>query len=249
MLPQLSNIPQWKHFSLSRIRQALGTDLPTSGHLLSHSCEEIQASLENIDTSHVLVLDDTSFSGSTSLLVEKVIKKALPQRNISFTHGFLIANSGKLGSADGALKRIRKSGSHIVAGMEMHTPRDDGWHFFDMVNQQQIEDHLEIVKEVLRLIGLSKSEQMLNAFLQDNKIQSKLFPQFLTADDLLDQQKQGRFIAQNEIGEGWFVRNPQLLPSIIQQNHLLRPEKWNVRIDEVFSLLIQINRLLQKGNI
>lgn len=222
--------------------------MPTSGHILSHNTEEIRNQLTNIDTSHILVLDDTSFSGTTSLLVEDLLKQAFPERTIKFTHGFLIVNVGKLGNQDGAFNQISRSGSHVISGFKMETPKDDGWHFFDIVDQDNIEDHFLVVKEILKLLQLPNFEHLITSFLSNENVLRVMFPQLMPADDLLDQQKSGHFLARRNINGGFHVRNPQLLPNIIGQNHLLTPSEWKAHSDEVFRLLIQINTFLQKGN-
>ncbi len=70
----LTGIPTWTDLSVSRVRQATKPKLPTSGHIVSHAPEDIKKELQQVDTSNVLVLDDTSFSGNTSLIVERRAK-------------------------------------------------------------------------------------------------------------------------------------------------------------------------------
>lgn len=245
-LPSLSQIPQWNSFSIGRIREATKLDLPTSGHIISHNIEEMREELINIDTSHILVLDDTSFSGTTSLLVEGLLKQSFPDRSIQFTHGFLITNTGKLGIKNGAFDQLQNNGSQVISGMRMETPRDDGWHFFDIVNQDHIENHFAVVQEILRLFQLPNYEQMATIFLSNEEVLNMMFPQLMRADDLRNQQKSGHFLARKEINQGFHVRNPQLLPNIIGQNHLLKPDEWKASSDEVFALLIHISQLLQE---
>lgn len=247
LLGALGDIPQWNSFSIGRVREAARPGLPTTGHSVSHSVEEIREHLETFDTSHILMLDDTSFSGTTSLLVEDLFQRALPEKKIQFTHGFLIVNTGMLGESEGAFDRLQQNGSEVVSGFEMRTPRDDGWHFFDIVDQASIEEHLLVVKELLRLLTLPQSERLTASFLQNQEVLTTLFPQLVPADELRDQQRSGRFLAKKEIPDGLHVRNPQLLPNIIEQNHLLSPAEWRARSDEVFALLLHINSLLQKG--
>lgn len=249
LLPSIAHIPHWNSFSIGRVREATKVDLPTSGHVVSHNAEEIRNKLVNSDTSHILVLDDTSFSGTTSLLVESLLKQALPERDILFTHGFLIVNTGKLGNQDGALDQILKNGSQVISGLKMKTPRDDGWHFFDMVDQDNIENHFIVVGEILKLLSLPNFEQLAPSFFKDEDVLRVMFPRLIPADDLLDQQKSGHFLARRSINGGFHVRNPQLLPNIIGQNHLLTPSEWKANSNEVFALLIQINQLLKRGNI
>jgi len=248
-LTSIAHIPQWNSFSIGRVREATKVDLPTSGHILSHNTEEIRDQLIDLDTSRILVLDDTSFSGTTSLLVENLLKQAFPDRKIQFTHGFLIVNTGKLGNQDGAFSQISKSGSRVISGLRMETPKDDGWHFFDIVDQDRIEDHFLVVREILGLLQLPNFEHLITSFLSNEDVLQVMFPQLMPADDLLDQQKSGHFLARRNINGGFHVRNPQLLPNIVGQNHLLTPSEWKANSNQVFALLIQINQFLKRGNI
>ena len=247
-ISMLNSLEQLNQFSISRIRQATDVDLPTTGHLLSHNIEEIRAFLVNQNLDNTLVLDDTSFSGSTSLLVEKLIKKAFPKRNINFTHGFLILNRGTLGKHCGAKERLNKAGSKTVAGMEMATPRDDGWHFFDMLNQSDIENHLLVVEEIIKLMAEAEFKQLAGAFLAKENNLALMFPQLIAKEELLALEKTGHFITNTIINGDFHVRNPQLLPNIIGQNHLIHPEFWQTPATEAFALLIKINHLLTKGS-
>jgi hypothetical protein len=246
-MPILNSIEQVNQFSISRIRQATDVDLPTTGHLLSHNLEEIRTLLFKQNLDNLLVLDDTSFSGSTSLLVEELLRKALPEKNIHFTHGFLILNTGNLGKSPGAKERLNKAGSTTVASMEMTTPKDDGWHIFDMINQANIEDHFLVVREIIKLMAKPEFKQLATSFLAIEDNLNLMFPQLFAKDELLDLQKTGHFIANITINGDFHVRNPQLLPNIIGQNHLISPEFWPTPATEAFALLIHINQLLKKG--
>lgn len=126
--------------SVSRVRQVDTPDLATTGHMLSHDVIDVHQSLQPFNTDHILVLDDTSFSGATSEIIEKHIRRALPDRDMRFTHGFMIANEGLLGDKPGAKQRLQQLGSQVVSGMTIRTPHDDGWHLFDAVRDSQVID-------------------------------------------------------------------------------------------------------------
>lgn len=91
------------------------------------------------------MLDDTSFSGATSTVVERLIRQSLPERELKFAHGFLILNEGELGPQPGAKQVLHALGSQAVAGMTMRTPVDDGWHFFDIVKQPTVLTQCDLV--------------------------------------------------------------------------------------------------------
>lgn len=229
-----TDIKTTRSLSLSRLRQADKPGLPTTGHLITHNREELVWATEKLDTSHVLVLDDTAFSGTTSLLLEKQVRSARPERTINFTHGFLILNEGTLGERPGAKQRIASVGSTAVGGMMMQTPIHDGWHFFDMIDQANFEEHITLAIEVA-----SDPSRKLSA-----SEKSVLFPNTLPADVLKDIEKRGWFITDKPIEGGLSVCNPQLLPSIVEAGHILHPNEWKISKKEAIQNLISLHTLL-----
>lgn len=228
-------LPTVADFSISRIRQADRPGLPTTGHLLSHNSEDLRDTFKTIDTDHLLVLDDTSFSGTTSMIVEQQLRQALPERAIQFTHGFLILNEGRLGESQGAKQRLQQLGSRAIGGIHMQTPSDDGWHFFDLIDQVNFDAHIDAVMPMLH---------MPHRIVETNDLQ-RLFPNMLTSEQLIDAQKIGRFVAQTQISGELHVRNPQLLPNIIGQNHLLSPEHWQSDEETTINHLKTMHELLK----
>lgn len=243
----ISGTPVWNNFSMGRIREATDINLPTSGHLISHNTEEIKDVLENQDLSTILVLDDTSFSGSTSLLFEDLLKRSFPERSMSFTHGFLILNTGSLGPNPGAEQRLTNNNDTVAKGRTMRTPQDDGWHFFDIANQENITDHLLVVTEIINLIGKSNFNQLATSILTDETNLHLLFPHLLSTQDLEEKRLSGHFLGSKKLVGTFHVRNPQLLPNIIGQNHISKPSDWRGSIEEAFIPLVQLNHLLKKG--
>lgn len=239
-------IPCWNGFSMSRVRQATKIELPTSGHIISHNPEEIRAELQDQNLNHILVLDDTSFSGSTNLIIENLVKTAFPDRDISFTHGFLILNTGDLGPNPGALQRLTRTGVTAVGGHEMFTPKDDGWHFFDLVKQDDLENHLLAVSELLELLTQPQFEELATGFLSDENMVALLFPSIFTTQELEQKRSVGHFVGNSKLSGEFHVRNPQLLPNIIGQGHLLPQEEWQGTKQQVFNLLLQLEALLEK---
>jgi len=246
-LKSLNDTPQWSDFSMGRIREATSVDLPTSGHLISHNVSEIREILANSNLSNVLVLDDTSFSGSTSLIVEKMLRQAFPEKVMKFTHGFLILNEGNLGNQAGARSRLESSGSKALGGLKMRTPRDDGWHFFDLVKQNNIEDHFLVVQEILKLLNNQDFSQLTAALLSNENNLRLMFPQVISGQELRELEEEGYFLTKGKINGGFHVRNPQLMPNIIGQGHLDHPRDWRSDQSTVFGLLVGINKLLKKG--
>lgn len=232
---------------MSRVRQVTEPGMPTSGHVLSHSPEEIREALKDIDTDHLLVLDDTSFSGTTSFVSEKILRQAFPDREIDFTHGFLIMNHGKLGNQPGAAQHIRAAGSVAIGGTIMRTPRDDGWHLFDIVTQHNLPDHLQATMELVRAEDHSRPEARVKEILADPERRSLLFPEAISTDELLRLKQLGRFVVARDFGGELHSRNPQLLPTIIKQGHLRHPDTWKLGEQATLNLFVQLNALFERS--
>lgn len=245
-MKRLKGVPSWIDFSMSRVRQATDISLPTSGHLLSHNKEEMESILDGQNLENVLVFDDTSFSGSTSLIVEDLIRNAGVSKS-SFTHGFLILNTGDLGPNPGASTRFEESKSKAISGMEMKTPRDDGWHFFDLVKQENLSEHLVVVKQLLSFLGEPNFSSLASSILVNEESLKLLFPKMITTEVLEGLRSSGHFVGDKKLEGKFHVKNPQLFHTIVGQGHLLSPEDWKKQPDEVFELLIKLSKILKKG--
>jgi hypothetical protein len=220
-------LPTWNDFSMSRVRMATRPDLPTSGHLISHNAAEIRDALGDVDTSHLLVLDDTAFSGSTSVLAEGQLRRAFPDRDISFTHGFLILNTGDLGPKPGPVRRLAALGSRAIGGREFATPGDDGWHIFDIVRQPgEINAHLTAVMGLVRAMRSPDGGEKVKTLLGDAVVAHDIFPNAVRSETLLGALAAGHFLPDTHLNGDLHTRNPQLLPAIIAQGHILPPEHW-----------------------
>lgn len=223
-LPALEGIPQWNDLHFSRIRRTDDGSLTTTGHTMSQSVARMRTPLSGHDTSRLLILDDTSFSGTTNILAERVVKEALPDREVDITHGFLIANEGSLApGVPGAMDRL----GAVLAGHVMRTPRDDGWHLFDIVQQPNLEGHLQAVERALHDPGCEK----------------ELFGSAVSSRELRALESRGEFISAGEICGEWHSKNPQLLPRIIAVGHVEPIEHW-ANTNEVFDTLLRMGELL-----
>lgn len=224
-LPALNGVAEWNELHLSRIRRTDDGSLSTTGHTVSRSMPQIRESLQNHDISRLLVLDDTSFSGTTNVLAEQMVRGALPEREITVTHGFMVANEGMLEpGVPGAMGRL----GLVFAGHRMCTPRDDGWHVFDIVKQPDLKEHLQNVERALL----------------DPECEKELFAGGVHRHELQAMQKQGKFMATNEIQGEWHSRNPQLLPRIIEVGHVRPIKEWSNK-NEVFDTLLRMGELLK----
>jgi len=224
-LPALEDVPQWNELHFSRMRRTDDCSLTTTGHLISQSTTEIRAALNNFDTSDILLLDDTSFSGNTNLLAKKVIKKAFPDRKITINHGFLIVNEGNLApKVPGAIGRLGLA----LAGHRMRTPHDDGWHIFDIVQQPDLERHMENLQRALH----------------HSEHEKALFTGSISTDALIKLQVEERFVTtRKEINGEWHIKNPQPLPQIIAAGHVEPIENWPNE-NEVFDTLLRMGKII-----
>lgn len=225
-LPALDDTPQWNGLHLSRIRRTDDCSLDTTGHTRSVSALEIAEALNDQDTSRIILLDDTSFSGNTNILAERALKEALQGREIALQHAFLIANEGDLApGVPGAFSRL----GSVLAGHRMSTPRDDGWHVFDIVQQPDLDRHIALLQAALHTSGNERG----------------LFPGGFSTGELNHLQTQGKFVAANGHIDGeWHTKNPQLLPRIIAAGHVEPIDKW-ANENEVFDTLLRMGELLQ----
>lgn len=225
-LSSLDDVPQWTDLHFSRVRRTDDGSLHTTGHIVSRSPEQIAQELQRVDTSRVLLLDDTSFSGTTNHLAERSLRTAFAGHSVDVEHGFLIANGGDLGpNVPGAIPRLGR----VAAGHIMRTPHDDGWHIFDIVQQPDLEQHLAVVQHALH----------------HPECESKIFSGTLTSDELRTRAQDGAFIANGKIKGSEHTRNPQLLSKIVAAGHLEPVKKWRGDEDEVFKTLLAMGKILE----
>ncbi len=225
-MASLDGVPRWDNLHFSRVRRTDDGSLDTTGHIVSRSALQIAEELADTDTSRLLLLDDTSFSGTTNVLAERSLRAAFPHRSLDVEHGFLIANEGDLGpGVPGAIPRLGR----VAAGHVMCTPRDDGWHIFDIVQQPDLEQHLMGVQHALH----------------HPECESKIFAGRLTSDELRTRAQNGGFVANGEIKGSEHAHNPQLLSRIVAAGHVDPIEKWRGDEDEVFNTLLAMGEILQ----
>lgn len=224
-LPALKETPQWHGLHFSRIRRTDDGSLDTTGHTVSMSAAQIREALSHHDTSSLLLMDDTSFSGTTNALAERMLKEAFLENEGAITHGFLIANEGSLGPGiQGAIGRL----GLVLAGHRMSTPRDDGWHIFDIVQHPDLERHLENLQRALHC----------------PEHEGELFANSVSSSDLRRLQSEEKFVAnQEEINGEWHIKNPQPLPRIVAAGHVKPIKNWHDE-NEVFDTLLRMGKII-----
>lgn len=226
-LGSIAHLDAMTSLSLSCIRRVDDGSLSTTGRLFSLSVDEVAEQTKDLDLAHTLILDDTSFSGTTNVRIEEQLRNAHRDCPIETTHGSLIINEGELGNTPGARTRLKRA----LAGRAMHTPEDDGWHIFDILPSDNLEEHLAKVQRTIHA-----DEKEWKAILE----RGVLFPGNLDDDTLRRLAAQGEFIPQRDIVGSSHMKNPQLLMTMIRDGHIDPPHKWHMPEDDVFQLLLEI---------
>jgi hypothetical protein len=129
----------------------------------------------------------------------------------------------------------------------MLTPRDDGWHFFDIVKQGQLSDHLVAAVGLARVLAEPGGHEHGVLAMADEHTRQLLFPEMFTRDELLARRRLGHFVSSKALNGDMHVHNPQPLPNIIAQGHLLPPDQWRHGETDTLDQLVQLNDLLQGG--
>jgi hypothetical protein len=231
-------------FSMSRVRVVSSPRLETSGYVLSMSDSEIAEARKGLDLSHPLFVDDTSFSGKTSL-------KAMELWGVdpeTATHAFLIANTGDFGAVErpGAVRALEQAGSRVVFGHSLHTIEEDGWHLKDLHSHPLLDRAFPLAVEIQQRVhdGGAQSDEVAALF-ADEKVRNILFPESFTSAQVRALVEGKRFVLADEglLGEGMIhARNPFLWSSPYFQEHIDFP-----RIREngmtVFAILQELHQL------
>lgn len=223
-----------KEFRLSRIREASSPSLPTSGHIVSLTESECNRLSIQADLSRPLILDDTSFSGNTSLITMKLLG-INPE---TATHGFLTLNEGNFDKEEekipGAKDRLESLGSSTFSGMTFKTPIDDGWHITDTWNHPKLKESLvvsRLIQEIMQTHGIDSLEAQSiwkSEVFKNSQFLNRIEPQ----------------MAQNLINEGRLISNdPQRL--LNGEVHTTNPLLW---ISPYFIKHINLNKFLQDNN-
>lgn len=121
------DVPVLTGFRISRLRKVSSARLDGCGHLFSLTEAERGQLQETFDLSRPLILDDVGWSGRT--IVETATALNLPLRHT--TAAFLTVNVGTFGEGKpGAAGLLTGLGMKVVAGTEVRTPADDGFHLY-----------------------------------------------------------------------------------------------------------------------
>lgn len=191
-----SNVSVVSNFHLSRIRIVSSSRLDGSGFIVNLNSKEVTSLKNNIDFSKPLFLDDVSWSGRT--IAEAIRTLGLDPKTA--TVGLLVANRGSFGEGKpGAFDILKEKGIQVLAGGNVLTPQDDGFHVADFFNfnlsETVFDDILKIWEKRTEMESLP-SEARRN---KENEIKTllinkkdALFPKAISSEEMRLLQEQGR---------------------------------------------------------
>jgi hypothetical protein len=238
--------PIINQFSLSRVRVVSSPNLETSGYTVSMNCNEIYQQKQQLDMDRTLIVDDTTFTGWTSL-------KTMEMWNLnpnSTTHAFLIANTGKLdiiNNVNGAVANLENHGSTVIFGHELVTPNEDGWHLKDLHQHKNIGDAFDMGLTILKLIENEGPEsEIVKSTLQGEAVLNTIFPDRFTPRMIKELIENEKFIPSGKVdledGNLVHTKNPLLWSSRYFREHIDLPKIMNNRI-KIKSVLSELHTL------
>ncbi|MDO8619338.1 MAG: hypothetical protein Q7R49_05350 [Candidatus Daviesbacteria bacterium] len=233
-------------FHISRIRNILSPRLDGNGHLLSMSLKEIEQLKRRVDLTQTLLVDNVGWSGRTILEAAKILSVD-PNCTIL---GFLVANEGSFGEdKPGAVGLLKRSGFKIISGGVVETPRDDGFHLSDFIDNSLI-SRGEIFDVIIRVQQLREKSQICNEQEGkdiDNEIRrllitnrEALFPNAKSTEEMKTLQDEGRLIMSGGIPKNsFFDTNPPnwLMPSFSRRVSSVMLDERKVEITDTLKRL------------
>jgi hypothetical protein len=231
--------PVMKELHISRVRDVSSPELPTSGHIINLNPEHLKLVRNKYDLQKPLIVDDVSFSGSSSELAMRLFGLN-PE---STANAFLITNVGELGPSPGAKTKLESLGSRVFTGQTLNTSEnEDGWHIKDFVDHPALERSLGLIvtiHEVIRKDG--KNSEILKHLFQTEALKRILFPFALPFEKIVQFQKEGRFMLPKNktlesLSEGMHTTNPTLLTSPSFLAHV-DSEKFGKNLNKVSEML------------
>lgn len=245
MSESLKNIfpstPIFTDLHISRVRTVSRPELPTSGHILSLSHEELESHKRSFDFTKPLILDDVSFSGFSS----DVAMQTLSLKPDNTTHAFFIINEGN----PGAKQLLESKGSRIIFGHTLNTSEgDDGWHIKDITHHPHLEQTLgvvPIIQELHEKNGNGFHNATIHDIFQTKAFQQLIFPNKLSSADLQDLHEKGKFIPKKDCNfseSELHSTNPNLFCSPYFLHHI-DPLQIRENLSEITTILMEIRDL------
>lgn len=252
LLPSLhdlfSNTPIVEGFSLSRVRVVSSPNLETSGYTVSMNPGEIEATRLGLNWEKTLIVDDTTFTGWTSLKTTE-LWKLNPETT---THAFLIANTGMLSpekGIKGAVQELESRGSKAIWGHELRTPEEDGWHLKDLHQHQNLLGAFGMGLDILQLIDKEGPDsEIVRSTLNRREVMDTIFPERLSTTQIKQMVAEGKFIPSGrvDLSAGGLIhtKNPLLWASRYFREHIDLQEVVNHR-KEIGNILTELNTLTE----
>lgn len=203
LLPSLRYLfpdtPIIEGFSLSRVRVVSSPNLETSGYTVSMSPEQITDTSRTLNLDRTLIVDDTTFTGWTSLKTAE-LWGLHPEMT---TYSFLIANTGMLDPENdirGAVRELQSRGSSVVWGHGLATPAEDGWHLKDLHQHTNLIPAFEMGLMLLQSIETEgPNSQPVKEILDRKDVMDTIFPDRLSSDEIKQMTAEGKFIPSGKV--------------------------------------------------
>jgi hypothetical protein len=234
--------PVIKALHISRVREVSNPELPTSGHIVNLNPKQIDDIKKESDLSRPLIIDDVSFSGSSSELTMNLF--GLNPKETS--NAFLITNIGELGLNQGAKTKLEGLGSKVFTGQILNTSEnEDGWHIKDFVQHPTLERSLGLIVTIHEIIQKDgKDSELLKRLFLTEALRGILFPFALSFEKIESLQKEGRFRLpggklMESLAEGMHTTNPTLLTSPYFLGHI-SSESFRDNLDRVSEIIHEI---------
>ncbi len=235
-------------FSLSRVRVVSSPNLETSGYTVTMNQNEISKQKETLDMQRTLIVDDTTFTGWTSLKTMELW--GLDPKTT--THAFLIANTGMLDQKNGimgAVRNLKSNGSKVVFGHELSTPSEDGWHLKDLHQHRNIMKAFDMGLTILKLIENEGYEsKVVKSVLQDEAVLNTIFPERYSTTQIKEMISDGKFISSGKVDledeDLVHTKNPLLWASRYFKEHIDLQKVINNRT-EILQILGELHTLTE----
>lgn len=234
-----------KELHISRVRDVSNPELPTSGHIVNLNPWQINDIRNSFDLTKTLIVDDVSFSGSSSEIAMELFGLD-PEKT---TNAFLITNIGELGPNPGAKTRLESLGSRLFTGQTLNTSEnDDGWHIKDFVQHPTLERSLGLIVTIHEVILKDgKDSELLKRLFQTESLKEILFPFALTPEKIQTLQNEGRFRLPEgknigSLTKGMHTTNPTLLTSPYFLKHV-SSELFRINLNKVSEIIHEIQFL------
>lgn len=237
--------PVIKELHISRVRDVSNPELPTSGHIVNLNPWQIKDIRNSFDLTKTLIVDDVSFSGSSS----EIAMELFGLNHEKTTNGFLITNIGELGPNPGARTKLESLGSRIFTGQTLNTSEnEDGWHIKDFVQHPTLERSLGLIVTIHEIILKDgKDSELLKRLFQTEALKEILFPFALTHEKIQRLQTEGKFRLPEgknieSLTKGMHTTNPTLLTSPYFLRHI-SSELFRSNINKVSEIIHEIQFL------